>query len=208
MARSDTARRSPPVPLPALTLAPIPARVSIQSVRETAPNGQKVERHNVVVDADDLKAGLQPGYPFYVPGIAGQRWPHPPMRYAPQFDANEDQVEIAGEKQRLDGGLPRNVVVAEPAAAYEKQNCWDFSKDSDVLFARELEEEEGDAVEKAAMKACQKRTIGASPRPALVAKSDSQAGAEILQGRSARSRRTGDYIDPLTIACRPDDHRS
>jgi hypothetical protein len=124
------------VPLPTLALAPMPARVSIQSVQETAPNGRKVERYKVVVDPDDLKAGLQPGYPFFIPGIAGQRAPHPPMSYAPQLDANGNQAEIAGEKQRLDGGLPRNVVVAELGAPYEKHNRWDFSKDSDVLFAR------------------------------------------------------------------------
>jgi len=139
------------VPLPTLAMAPIPARVEIKSVQETAPNGAKVNRNEVMVNADDLKAGLQPGYPFFIPGIAGQRAPHPPMSYAPQLDADGKQVEIAGEKQRLDGGLPRNIVVAELGSPYQQHNRWDFSKDNDQLFARELEED-GDAVERATMK--------------------------------------------------------
>jgi cold shock CspA family protein len=144
------------VPLPTLAMAPVPARVEIKSVQETAPNGAKVDRPKVVVNEDDLKAGQQPGYPFFIPGIAGQRAPHPPMSYAPELDANGKQVEIAGEKQRLDGGLPRNVAVAELGSAYEQHNRWDFSKDNDQLFARELPED-GDAVEKATMKVYQTR---------------------------------------------------
>jgi hypothetical protein len=144
------------VPLPTLAMAPIPARVEIQSIKETAPNGTKVDRFKVVVNQTDLNAGLQPGYPFFIPGIAGQRAPHPPMSYAPELDANGKQVEIAGEKQRLDGGLPRNVAVAELGSAYEQHNRWDFSKDNDQLFARELPED-GDAVEKATMKVYQTR---------------------------------------------------
>ncbi|MBR0848852.1 hypothetical protein JQ543_13955 [Bradyrhizobium diazoefficiens] len=144
------------VPLPTLAMAPMPARVAIKSVQETAPNGTKVSRNEVAVNADDLKAGLQPGYPFYVPGVAGQRAPHPPMSYAPQLDASGNQVETGGEKQRLDGGLPRNVVLAELGTAYQQSNRWDFSKDNDKLFARELEEE-GTAVERATMKVYQQR---------------------------------------------------
>ncbi|MEA2346055.1 MAG: manganese oxidase [Thermoanaerobaculia bacterium] len=144
------------VPLPTLAMAPIPARVEIKSVQETAPTGAKVNRYEVAVNQDDLKAGLQPGYPFFIPGIAGQRAPHPPMSYAPELDANGKQVEIAGEKQRLDGGLPRNVAVAELGKSYEQHNRWDFSKDNDQLFARELPED-GDAVERATMKVYQTR---------------------------------------------------
>jgi len=144
------------VPLPTLAMAPIPARVEIKSVPETAPTGTKVNRYEVAVNQDDLKAGLQPGYPFFIPGIAGQRAPHPPMSYAPELDANGKQVEIAGQKQRLDGGLPRNVAVAELGTSYEQHNRWDFSKDNDQLFARELAED-GDAVERATMKVYQTR---------------------------------------------------
>jgi hypothetical protein len=144
------------VPLPTLAMAPIPARVEIKSVQETAPTGTKVNRYEVAVNQDDLRAGLQPGYPFFIPGIAGQRAPHPPMSYAPELDANGKQVEIAGEKQRLDGGLPRNVAVAELGKSYQQQNRWDFSKDNDQLFARELAED-GDTVEKATMKVYQTR---------------------------------------------------
>jgi hypothetical protein len=141
------------VPLPTLAMAPVPARVEIKSVALMAPDGKtKVDRYEVVVNPDDLKAGLQPGYPFYIPGIAGQRAPHPPMSYAPQLDDSGSQVESAGDKQRLDGGLPRNIVIAELGSPYENHNRWDFSKDTDQLFARELEEE-GTVAERAAMMA-------------------------------------------------------
>jgi cold shock CspA family protein len=141
------------VPLPTLAMAPVPARVELVS----APvQGTSVVRNQVKVNSADLAAGLQPGYPFFVAGIAGQRAPHPPMSYAPELDANGKQVEIGGVKQRLDGGLPRNIVVAEQGTPYEHHNRWDFSKDADALVAKELEEE-GTAVEKAAMSNFSKR---------------------------------------------------
>jgi cold shock CspA family protein len=140
------------VPLPTLAMAPVPARVEIQAVTSTAPNGKTVVRNEAVVNQDDIKAGLQPGFPFFVPGIAGQRAPFPPMSFAPHLDAQGRQVEISGEKQHLDGGLPRNVVIAELGSPYEHHNRWDFSKDSDQLFARQLDED-GTPIERAAMSA-------------------------------------------------------
>ena len=136
------------VPMPTLAMAPIPARVEIVS----APvQGTTIVRNQVKVSDADLKAGMQPGYPFFVAGLAGQRAPHPPLSYAPELDNAGKQVEIAGEKQRLDGGLPRNIVVAELGTPYEHHNRWDFSKDNDELVAKQLEEE-GTEVERAAMK--------------------------------------------------------
>ena len=136
------------VPLPTLAMAPMPASVAIV----TGPvEGTTIVRNQVKVDPNDLAAGRQPGYPFFVPGIAGQRAPFPPMSFAPQLDDNGNQVEIAGEKQHLDGGLPRNVVVAEVGSIYEHHNRWDFSKDNDQLVATQLGED-GTSVEQAAMK--------------------------------------------------------
>ena len=40
------------------------------------------------------------------------------------------------------------LVLAELGSPYQQHNRWDFSKDNDQLFARELEED-GDAVERA-----------------------------------------------------------
>jgi plastocyanin len=138
------------VPLPTLAMALVPARVEIKTVTSTV-NGKTLTRNEIAVNQDDLKAGREPGYPFFVPGLAGQRAPHPPMSYAPQLDDKGNQVEVAGEKQTLDGGLPRNLVVAELGSTYEQHNRWDFSKDSDVLWARQLDEE-GTPEERAAMK--------------------------------------------------------
>ncbi|HWC77413.1 MAG TPA: hypothetical protein VG778_08120, partial [Blastocatellia bacterium] len=59
------------VPLPTLAMAPIPARVKLSAdgrtaevIPDTGPNGQPVLAN--------------PGYPFFVPGVAGHRAPHPP----------------------------------------------------------------------------------------------------------------------------------
>lgn len=138
------------VPLPTLTMAPMPARVEVAPVA-TAANGKTVTRNEVKVNPDDLKAGLEPGYPFFVAGIAGQRAPHPPKSYAPLMDAAGKQVTVNGEKQNLDGGLPRHVVLGELGESYEHHNRWDFTKDSDTLAARQLEED-GTPEEQAAMK--------------------------------------------------------
>jgi hypothetical protein len=80
------------VPMPVMAMAPLPERVQIK-------NGQ----------AEVLGKG-NPGYPFFVPGVAGHRAPHPPLDFAPDGDNGE-----------LDGGLPRHVVLgaAVTAAAHD-----------------------------------------------------------------------------------------
>ncbi len=62
-----------------------------------------------------------PGYPFYIPGIAGHRPPHPP------FDTP------------FDGGLPRHVVDGG-VATFPALNTLDFSKTNETLEATELPE--------------------------------------------------------------------
>jgi hypothetical protein len=79
------------VPLPTIAMAPLPqAKVSIV-------------RGNVVVDGDG-----NPGYPFFVPGLAGHRPPHPPL----------DTID--------DGGLPRHVIAG--GTFNEVHTRLDFSK--------------------------------------------------------------------------------
>lgn len=68
------------VPLPGLPMAPVPANVTLF-------NGQY-----------NGAPATNPGYPFFVPGIAGHRPPHPPL----------DTLD--------DGGLPRHVITALPSA--------------------------------------------------------------------------------------------
>jgi hypothetical protein len=149
------------VPLPTLPMAPLPARVQLEPAKGPDPADTNTYGFQTKVNDDDLKAGLNPGYPFFVPGVAGQRAPHPPLDFAAE--------DVSGTKVELNGGLPRHIVFAElgkpcgtdPSnqtnCAYEKHNRWDFSKDNFQLLAGQLPEE-GTAVEKVAMAAHAQRT--------------------------------------------------
>jgi hypothetical protein len=123
------------VPIPTIPMAPEPAKVAI--VPEIV-NGQ-LAGYKVDVDSGDLAKGKTPGYPFFVPGVAGHRAPHPPMDFA----------KDPASGKSLDGGLPRHILL-DGDISNEHHNQWDFSKDSGTLVARELPED-GTPVEKAAM---------------------------------------------------------
>ncbi len=80
------------VPIPVLPMAPVPGPASINPA-----TGQPV-----------FATAVNPGYPFFVPGIAGRRAPHPPL----------DTIHF--------GGLDRHVVVSGTAIGVESR--LDFSK--------------------------------------------------------------------------------
>jgi manganese oxidase len=122
------------VPLPTLAMAPLPEKVAI--VAATIPGGKQIGYQAQVLGPGN------PGYPFFVPGIAGHRAPHPPLDLAYLKDSY-------GNKQYLDGGLPRHVVLSGHISN-NQFNVWDFSKDTDTLMAQQLPEA-GTAVEQAAM---------------------------------------------------------
>ena len=159
------------VPMPTLPMAPIPINTRICPVYGATdyvqfsandcpaapPNTSPVGYRGLVskndIDDPSLKE-KNPGFPFYVPGVAGQRPPHPPpFRFLPpEEDASGNQVVISGKKQYLDGGLPRSQFLQEQGTLYEQHNAWDFSRDNDKLLAVEVDEE-GTSVEKVAMAA-------------------------------------------------------
>lgn len=119
------------VPLPTLAMPPLPAPVSLKN------NGKEV-----TVEQDPAKlaaagASKNPGYPFYIPGIAGHRPPHPPLDFA-----------VGKDGKPLDGGLPRHIV--KGGTATSKETPTDFSKTLVTLDALELPEK-GTPVERAAM---------------------------------------------------------
>lgn len=176
------------VPLPSLGMAPIPAPVQLvnngRQVKVT-PKG-KNEHGQLLFD--------NPGFPFFVPGIAGHRAPHPPLDFA--WRENEDgsvkrfgKNEISpfyqvGEPQYLDGGLPRHVVMGGEVAR-EFHSRWDFTKDFAIydeageflageLLALQIPEQ-GTWVEQAAMAAHAQRSHQ-SYQP------DGRAGNFILNG--------------------------
>ncbi|HEX2254448.1 MAG TPA: copper oxidase [Thermoanaerobaculia bacterium] len=102
------------VPLPGLPMAPPPG------AHVTISGGQ------VVVTSVGIPAKGNPGYPFFIPGVAGQRAPGPPLDY---FDDN-------GVVH--DGGLPRHIVTA--GEIDEVHTRLDFRKDVKAADAFALAE--------------------------------------------------------------------
>lgn len=86
------------VPLPGLPMAPRPGHIALDNTGQI-----------------DLASwdGKHPGYPFFIPGRAGRRPPHPPL----------DTIH--------DGGLPRHVVIDGTATSVETRH--DFSKVVDEM---------------------------------------------------------------------------
>ncbi|MGB9180569.1 MAG: hypothetical protein WCB68_15150 [Pyrinomonadaceae bacterium] len=125
------------VPLPTLAMAPIPARVKICQVDSAydptkmvsndcppATIGAKPIGYAAVVNQDDLNKGMYPGYPFFVPAVAGTRAPHPPLDFAPELDASGNPLP----GKYFDGGLPRHLVIGG-TVINEVHTRYDWSKD-------------------------------------------------------------------------------
>lgn len=85
-----------------------------------------------------------PGYPYFIPGIAGARAPHPPLDFAPD-----------GAGGFLDGGLPRHVV-SGGSMSFEAHTQTDWSKDLATVTALQLPED-GTTAEKSAITYFSKR---------------------------------------------------
>jgi hypothetical protein len=133
------------VPMPGKPMAPTPARVQI--VKVTDPNNPTgpVVGFRAETNADDLKKGLNPGYPFFIPGVGGTRAPHPPLDFA--VDKVKTKTGIVTKE--LDGGLPRHILL-NGNVDKEHHNYLNFEKDVDYVNAYKLPED-GTDVEKVAM---------------------------------------------------------
>ncbi|HEV2827551.1 MAG TPA: hypothetical protein VGW76_08075 [Pyrinomonadaceae bacterium] len=125
------------VPLPTLAMAPIPARVKIcqvdssynpaKMVGSDCPalgSGATAIGYAALVNQDDLNKGMYPGYPFFIPAVAGTRAPHPPLDFAPELDQQGNPVP----NKYLDGGLPRHLVTGG-TVINEVHSKYDWSKD-------------------------------------------------------------------------------
>ena len=113
---------------------PIPGVIPLPT-RAMAPMPEKVE----IVDGQvKISGNGHAGYPFFVPGEAGHRPPHPPLDFAKE---NGDE---------LNGGLPRHLI-RSAIVVNEQHTATDFSKDLGAIEAYQLPEE-GTAVEKTAMR--------------------------------------------------------
>ncbi len=111
------------VPIPGRPMPPMPgAQVTIDN-----NTGQALCNGDPCINASIEK---NPGYPFFIPGLAGRRPPKPPL----------DTVD--------DGGLPRHIIVNGTAVSNESR--LDFSKELITATAIALPEE-GTPAERAAM---------------------------------------------------------
>lgn len=128
------------VPIPNLPMAPVPGIVMID------------EGGQIVIPTDStttLSNAISPGYPFYIPGVAGRRAPHPPLDFA-----KGDVTTVGGKTLKntsLNGGLPRSVII-DGKVPFENHTKYDWTKLFSNLHALELPEE-GTFFEQVAMKA-------------------------------------------------------
>ena len=124
------------VPLPGLAMPLIPSRVRLTDLAPVLSGGSEGQGRRVEVEIDNAEEreearlkGVKvpgpeyenPGYPFFIPGIAGHRPPHPPLDFAHQKDVN-------GVERELNGGLPRHVVLSGTIVK-EYHTRWDFTRD-------------------------------------------------------------------------------
>jgi len=158
------------VPLPSLPMAPVPApvKLSADGTQYQVCNRQGASCVSPFSTAQlDPKLYANPGYPFFIPGIGGQRAPHPPLDFAHE---NPDDPRSA----TLDGGLPRHLIrgcsVNGGCATTPPLNSVDFSKTLQKVSAFQLPEG-GTGVEQLAMATHGQRfhatfTQEAKPKPA------------------------------------------
>ena len=122
------------VPLPTIAMAPFPAKAYVNTVAETIVPGVTVgPGRTVKVEPEVDGTYKNPGYPFFIPGVAGHRPPHPPLDFAWQEDEHGEPLRhtsgpFKGQVKYLDGGLPRHSVL-DGNVVREKHTRWDFTKD-------------------------------------------------------------------------------
>ncbi len=158
------------VPLPTKAMAPEPAPVKLVesgSQVEVCQGTQAAPTNCLSNLAASAGSNLysNPGYPFFIPGIAGSRATHPPLDFALACSVDGtacDTVGVAcpnhsGMCEALDGGLPRHVVLKGGEVKHNDINPLDFSKDVERADAMGLAEE-GTAIEQVAMQFHAQRT--------------------------------------------------
>jgi hypothetical protein len=122
------------VPLPTLGMAPMPAKVQLTDLsplKAGEGQGRRVEVIPEGTGPDGKKIYKNPGFPFFIPGVAGHRPPHPPLDLAWLEDPATSLPILNDKKEKiyLDGGLPRHMVL-DGKVVKEFHTRWDFSKDT------------------------------------------------------------------------------
>lgn len=151
---------------------PIPAVVPLPTMAMAPQPGVKVAIEDGQIKLPNVVSG-NPGYPFYIPGIAGHRPPQPPL----------EMVE--------DGGLPRHVVADGTATSV--QNRLDFSKIINSLSAIKLPQN-GTPWERQAMVFHGGDGTTPGPKAYSTPKPDGGAGAFKVNGLPAQPG--APYADP------------
>jgi manganese oxidase len=126
------------VPLPTIPMAPIPG-AGLPASSVFIDKGEIVFGTPAAPDPTGANVTENPGFPFFIPGVAGARAPHPPLDFAPD----------TANGGFMDGGLPRHVVTGG-SISYERHTTVDWSKDLATMNAIKLPED-GTRVEKVAM---------------------------------------------------------
>ena len=137
------------VPLPTIGMPLMPARVRMIPVQ--------VGNYNVgyMTEVNPADKDMNPGYPFFVPGVAGQRAPHPPLDFARDETTNTI----------LDGGLPRHIGLYDPNVT-SVTSRWNFTKTNHNLTAVQIPED-GTDTEKVAMTFHEHRDAGRAGFPSF-----------------------------------------
>ncbi|MFY9823881.1 MAG: hypothetical protein WAM82_21050 [Thermoanaerobaculia bacterium] len=163
------------VPLPTLPMAPMPAKTLLVKggtevwACRTLPGGTTECKSNLL--PGELGPGDEswknPGYPFFIPGVGGQRVAHPPMDFAyacsdngerctPKYGNTPPDLSACGSPTAqcnpLDGGLPRHIILGGGTVDVAPLNPQDFSKTLEKVSAIKVAED-GTLIEKVAMRA-------------------------------------------------------
>ncbi|HKI02516.1 MAG TPA: hypothetical protein VKK31_11080 [Thermoanaerobaculia bacterium] len=161
------------VPLPTRPMAPMPAKTVLVNggkemwVCRTLTDGTTTECRSNLLAGDPGNDGTwkNPGYPFYIPIVGGQRTAHPPMDFAYACSDNSQSCtpayagqpadlslcgSVAAQCVALDGGLPRHLILGGGTTDVPPLNPQDFSKTLESVSARQVAEE-GTLIEKVAM---------------------------------------------------------
>ncbi|HYI12320.1 MAG TPA: hypothetical protein VEK57_24920 [Thermoanaerobaculia bacterium] len=121
------------IPMPTLMMPPMPGTVTIEPVKDPNGSGSPVGYKAVA----NLDYDVNPGFPFFIPGVGGTRAPHPPLDFAVDNGVIQD------------GGLPRHVLL-NAKIDNEQHSQFNFAKDYIEVNAYQLPED-GTEVEKVAM---------------------------------------------------------
>ena len=152
------------VPLPTKAMAPIPAPVRLvtDGTEVEVCQGDQSNPTNCISNlaaAGGVGKYDNPGFPFFIPGVAGSRPSHPPLDVALACSVSGKACETTGAAcaggggvcEPLDGGLPRHIVEPGGDAVAAALNPLDFSKEVEAASGIGLPEQ-GTLIEKVAMK--------------------------------------------------------